>query len=237
MTKNEVDFLEGLDEVPVVETEFENKAVCREAVEQEESPLANASYINDEEVVPPEDIQAAIVSAKEAADEKDSEVLPEESKTETTIPSAEAIQSEKNSPPAIVSGADSIATQFPRPNMSTPRKSASTKQTTTADRNKLTIFTTNDDKEENLDNSEMKAVDTSTTKMDKVMSIKNNTAAENSPLDNKSLRQLSKMLKDKLEITNKKKVNNEEQNVSKMCTTTSLLFKTIFYLYNQLIDI
>uniref|UniRef100_A0A2C9VA94 Uncharacterized protein n=1 Tax=Manihot esculenta TaxID=3983 RepID=A0A2C9VA94_MANES len=102
--------------------------------------------------------------------------------------------------------ANTIQGQFPRPNESTARKSSTKKQAT------IQKIINADINKENVENSGRKVEP----KKDK---IKKKEAEEEKQYEDISLRQLTKMVKEKLQIANK---NNDGRNISKVGTRPAL---------------
>ncbi|KAJ4720988.1 Zinc finger, CCHC-type [Melia azedarach] len=117
-------------------------------------------------------------------------------------------------------GADLLPFQFPRP---TPVESSSKKKQEANE--KLTTVAA--DNKENIDSSGMKLE----SKKDKVKKNKNTVDEDMmlKALEDKSLRMLTKMLKEKLKINNKKndKINNEEESIVKVVGKTRPALQTL----------
>ncbi|XP_031265973.1 protein PFC0760c-like [Pistacia vera] len=153
-------------------------------------------------------IEAEVPTSDGIKEEFDTEEIKEaevsyENKTPKSVKQIDSISVDKTPDyrPMSPLRADSISGQFPRPTQSTQKHSSSKKQDTAQ---KLTLPAYN---KENIDSSGMQLESKKEKTKDK------NTTDEDmsQSLNEKSLRELTKMLKNQLQITNKKK-NNEGQN-------------------------
>ncbi|KAJ0013493.1 hypothetical protein Pint_21610 [Pistacia integerrima] len=154
-------------------------------------------------------IEAEVPTSDGIKEEFDTEEIKEaevsyENKTPKSVKQIDSISVDKTPDyrPMSPLRADSISGQFPQPTQSSQKHSSSKKQATAQ---KLTLPAYN---KENIDSSGMQLE----SKKEKTKKDKNTTDEEISQsLNEKSLRELTKMLKNQLQITNKKK-NNEGQN-------------------------
>ncbi|KAK9272941.1 hypothetical protein L1049_003320 [Liquidambar formosana] len=99
---------------------------------------------------------------------------------------------------------DPLLGHIPRPTQLTPRKSSTKKKQTTIQRH------VSDDDKENIDKSTGRKVEP---RKEKEKKLRKETAEKS--LNEASLRQLTKMLKEKLQISNDNKNNDDNKNVSK----------------------
>ncbi|KAJ0079231.1 hypothetical protein Patl1_24172 [Pistacia atlantica] len=154
-------------------------------------------------------IEAEVPTSDGIKEEFDTEEIKEaevsyENKTPKSVKQIDSISVDKTPDyrPMSPLRADSISGQFPRPTQLTQKHSSSKKQATAQ---KLTLPAYN---KENIESSGMQLE----SKKEKTNKDKNTTDEDISQsLNEKSLRELTKMLKNQLQITNKKK-NNEGQN-------------------------